>query len=47
VIPNLVIGKRLLSRKIPPGLAYLSMSRRSRKENWWQATKLASFFPIR
>ena len=33
--------KGLLSRKVAPGSAHFSMSMRSRKENWWQATKLA------
>jgi hypothetical protein len=31
----------LLSRKTPPGSATFRTSSRSRKENWWQATKVA------
>ena len=36
-----------LSRKVAPALALSSISWRVRKVGWWQATKLASFSPIR
>ena len=45
LVPDLVGGKGLLRRKTPPCFELASMSRRSRKENLWQARKSA--FPTR